>query len=271
MNGVRIYKDNFRTNSLFALFLSDTSPIIMISIAIAVMVIVIFLFLFHIYNLPFYILTIGGLDIAFITFSIGKKDNEMKFKAIPRHAKYLFSKKQHDTKQLDSTLSDFKITGNYIERKKTLIAMYEIFPSDTTLLSDEALTQFYHHIKMAIHNLPAGVMFIAKKKVCKARDYNDHFYHLYKHADEKRQDLIKQYQEELSAFIDENSFKKLSYYAVFSTPLPSRSEKHFAKAAKQLFDMGNRFVSSLLPANIAAKQFDQEELSAYCKSQLQTL
>lgn len=271
MNGVRIYKDNFRTNPLFSLFLSDTSPITLIGIAIAIVDTVVFLLLFHIYNIPFYILSIGISEVVFITFSVGKKDNESKFKAIPRHIQYLFARKQYDTKQLDASLSHFTIVGNYIERKKKLIAVYEIFPSDTMLLNDQALEQFYHHIKMVIHNLPTDVMFITKKRVCKSKDYNDHFYDLYKHAGKKRENLIKQYQEELSAFIDANSFKKLSYYAVFSMPLSSQSEKHFAQAAKQLFDLGNRFISSLLPANIRAKQLEQEELQEYCKAQLQTI
>src|SRR5664279_4326745 len=117
MNGVRIYKDNFRKNSLIALFLSDKSPAIVIGLTIPVVVFGIFYSLLHINNLPFYIVSIGTLEVALAVFTHGRKDNEMKVKSRFRHIRYLFNRKKFNTKQLDSTLSDFKITGNYIERK----------------------------------------------------------------------------------------------------------------------------------------------------------
>ena len=134
--------------------------------------------------------------MAFFIFTTGKKDNERKYKAIPRQFAFLFAKKQFATEELDTTMSDFRVVGDYIERKKKLIAMYEIYPYDTTHLGDEARAQFYQVVKLAYHNLPSSVQLLTKKKTATVKDYHKHFFSLYATSHKKREKLITQYQQE---------------------------------------------------------------------------
>src|SRR5471030_904227 len=129
MKSARIYKDNFRENPLISLFIAETSPIILIGIAVGIVELVLFFLVFHITNFPFVFVTLGISEMGFFILTTGKKDNEMKYKAIPRRVGFSLAKKHYATKQLDKSISDFKIVGNYIERRKNLIAVYEIYPS----------------------------------------------------------------------------------------------------------------------------------------------
>lgn len=268
MKAVRIYKDNFREHILRTLFFNDTAIFLSVGVFLAVVTFSFYQFVFHYFQWGPYLMTVFVLEVFFALAATVQIDNQSIYKLIPRAVTFNSSKKKLRQDDLTESTSDFTVTGDYINRKKKLIAVFRIEPFDIALLNDEDREQFYHHIKMMLHTLPAKMQLIVRKEKANPLDYQKHFFSVYKQADKDKEDLIDEYIDDLTDLIDSEQFFVMKYYAVFSTTLQSEKETHFFEATKRLSDISTRFSSSLTAANVTTAQLQHEALVSFCKSQL---
>lgn len=269
MRTVQIYKDNLREHILRSLFLSDKTLFLGAVATLAILVFIIFKFVLHFFQLGPFLMVVLAVEVAFVLIATLQIDRQPLYKLIPRAVEFTARKKEYNATSLDSSTSDFRIIDNYIERKKQLIAVYEIEPFDIALLNDEDRELFYQRIKLMLHTLPGKVQFIVRKETAKQTDYQKHFFSLYTNAEKNRERFISSYITDLTNLVGSEKFLMMKYYAVFSTSLSSKKEASLVSASKRLFDMGRRLSSSLAPAHIITRQLRKEELVAFCKKQLQ--
>lgn len=267
MRAVRVYKDNLREHIFRTLFFTDTALFIGNGIMLAIAVIIFYRFIFQITQPGLIISTIFLVELFFALIATLKIEKQPLFKIIPRAALFQVSQKQFTKKQASKTTGDFKIFGDYIIRKKRLIALFEIHPFDIALLNEEERERYYHHIKTMLHTLPGKVQIIVKKEKAKVNDYHKHFYSIFETANNKLDWLISRYVKELSSLVDLNEFQVIKYYAVFSTPLLSENEKYVSVAAQKINDISTRFSGSLAQEKIFLTQLSEEELTNYFKNQ----
>lgn len=267
MRTVRVYKDNLREHIFRTMFFTDTVVFLVGAVLIAVSIFMFYKFVLNINQIGLIISTIFLVELFYALVSTLKIDHQPLYKVIPRAVTFGFSKKQFAMDELTKTTGDFKILGNYIIRKKKLIAVYEIRPFDIALLNDEERDRYYHHIKTMLHTLPMRVQLISRKETAKVEDYHEHFFSLYDTANEKVNWLIENYITELSSLIENNNFQLMKYYAVFSTPLLGNSDRNFREAAQKLEDMERRFSSSLALERIQTLQLKDKQLVAYFQNQ----
>jgi len=271
MRTIRVYKDNVREHILRSLFFTDTVLFVGIGLILAVVIFIFYKFVLHTFQYGLYISTVFMVELLYALVATLKIDSQPIYKIIPRAITYQTSKKQFAMKELDTSTADFKIVDNYIQRKKRLIAVYEIHPFDIALLNEEDREQFYFKIKTMLHTLPGKVQLLVRKEIAKPSDYQDHFFSLYKDAEPKRERLIESYVNDITKLLDLGKFQMVKYYAVFSTPFSSAKEEDFVEACKRLYDMGTRFSSGLELAHITIRQLKNEELVTYFQSQFRNL
>ncbi|MBA3723510.1 MAG: hypothetical protein H0W89_01290 [Candidatus Levybacteria bacterium] len=267
MRTIRVYKDNLREHIFRTMFFTDTVIFFMGGLAIALSVFMFYKFVLNINHVGLVISTIFLLELFYALVATLKIDHQPLYKVIPRAVNFSFSKKHFSMNELTKTTGDFKIVGNYIIRKKKLIAVYEIRPFDIALLNNEERDRYYHHIKTMLHTLPMRVQLISRKETAKVEDYHEHFYSLYETANEKVNWLMENYIKEISSLIEDNNFQLMKYYAVFSTPLLGNSDRNFTEAAQKLEDMERRFSSGLALERIQTLQLKDKQLVAYFQSQ----
>ncbi len=267
MRTIRVYKDNLREHIFRTMFFTDTVVFLMLGIAIAVSVLLFYRLVLGINQPGIIVSTIFLLELFYALVATLKIDHQPLYKIVPRAVSFSFSKKQFTTNELGKTTGDFKITGNYINRKKKLIAVYEIRPFDIALLNNEERERYYNHIKTVLHTLPMRVQLISRKETATVNDYHEHFYSLYETANEKVNWLIESYIKDLSNLIETNDFQIMKYYAVFSTPLMGQGDKGFMEAAQKLEDMERRFSSGLALERIQTLQLNNKQLVAYFQNQ----
>lgn len=271
MRTIRVYKDNVREHIFRSLFFTDTVIFLGIGILLAGVVFVVYKFVLNSFDYGLYLSTVFIVELFYALTATVRIDNQPMYKLIPRAITHSASKKHYAMKELDTTTSDFKIIDNYIQRKKRLIAIYEIRPFDIALLNEEDREQFYSKIKTMLHTLPGKVQIIVRKEIAKPSDYQDHFFSLYKDADPKRERLIENYVNDITHLLDLEKFQMVKYYAVFSTPLTSTKDEAFVNASKRLYDMGARFSSGLELAQIGIRQLKKNDLVTYFQSQFRNL
>lgn len=267
MKTVRIYKDNIRENILRSLFFSDNTLFLSGSVIIAVCVFLFFHFALHMFLLGPYIMSVFLFELGFGLIATVRVDNQPLFKIIPRAIEYSIKTKHETLPKLEKTIGDFSVIDGYIRRRNELIAMYEIEPFDIALLNDEDREQFYHHIKMMLHTLPTKIQLIVRKETATARDYQKHFFSLYKQALPTRETLITSYIEDITDLLQTNKFQVVKYYAIFSTPISGKSEEQFQQATKRLFDYGSRVSSALALGQVQTRKLTKEELITYCQKE----
>jgi len=267
MRAVRIYKDNLREHIFRTMFFTDTVVFLSLGLAIAVSVFLFYKFVLNINQLGLIVSTTFLAELFYALVATLKIEHQPLYKIVPRAVSFGFSKKQFTTDELGKTTGDFKVTGNYISRKKKLIAIYEIRPFDIALLNDEERERYYSHIKTVLHTLPMRVQLISRKEIATIDDYHEHFYSLYETANEKVNWLIESYIKDLSNLIESNDFQLMKYYAVFSTPLLGQSDKSFMEAAQKLEDMERRFSGGLALERIQTIQLNNKQLVTYFQNQ----
>lgn len=267
MRTVQVYKDNLREHMFRTMFFTDAVLFAGLGLILAVSIGLIYQFVLHIRDLGMIAATIFLAELFYAVVATLKVDKQPLYKIIPRAVSYSASKKQFAQHEVKKTTGDFNIVGDYIIRKKQLIAIFEIKPFDIALLNDEERERYYAHIKTMLHTLPGRVQLISRKEKATVEDYHNHFFSLYDTANTKINTLIEQYVRDLSTVIDINEFQIMKYYAVFSTPLPSKSDLAFAQAAQRLTDMGTRFGSTLALEKIYIAQLTHTQLIAYFKEQ----
>ncbi len=152
MRTVRVYKDNLREHIFRTMFFTDTVIFLMGGLSIAIGIFLLYTFVFHISQLGLLISTIFLGELFYALVATLKIDHQPLYKVIPRAVSFSFSKKQFSMNDLTKTTGDFKIVGNYIIRKKKLIAIYEIRPFDIALLNDEERERYYNHIKTMLQS-----------------------------------------------------------------------------------------------------------------------
>jgi hypothetical protein len=260
-----------REHILRTLFFTDMALFIGTGILIAASTIAIYRYIFHITEFGLIASSIFILELFFSLIATLKMEKQPIYKLIPRALNFSVSQKQFAKQQVRKTTGDFKILGNYIIRKKKLIAVYEILPFDIALLNEEERERFYGHIKTMLHTLPENVQLILRKERAEVESYNKHFYSLFETANPKLDWMINRYIEELSGFITLNNFQIMKYYAVFSTSLISENDKHITLASQKLQDMVTRFSASLAFEKIQTIQLTKEELINYFKKQFRNL
>ncbi len=268
MRAVQIYKDNLREHILRSLFFGDKVLFIGGGIILAGFVFIVFQLVFHSFQTGPFLMVVFVVELCFLIAATLQIDHQPVYKLIPRAVTFSTGKKHYSETQLQPTTSDFRIVDNYIERKKNLIAVYEVEPFDIALLNDDDRELFYQRIKLLLHTLPGKVQIIVRKETALSGDYQKHFFSLYNNALENREGLIGNYITDLTSLLATERFLVMKYYAVFSTSLASTKEHALVQASKRLFDMGTRLSSSLAPSQISTRQLEKEELVAFCKAQL---
>lgn len=267
MRAVQVYKDNLREHMFRTMFFTDTVLFAGIGIILAVVIGLIYQLVLHITDFGLIVATIFLVELFYAVVATLKIDKQPLYKIIPRGITYTVSKKQFTQNEVKKTTGDFKIIGNYIIRRKKLVAIFEIKPFDIALLNDEERERYYAHIKTMLHTLPGRIQLISRKERATVEDYHNHFFSLYETANTKLNTLIEQYVKDMSTVIDINEFQIMKYYAVFSTPLSSEADSTFAQAAQRLTDMGIRFSSALASEKIHTVQLTHTQLVAYFKDQ----
>jgi hypothetical protein len=267
MKAVQVYKDNLREHIFRTMFFSDTVIFLGFGILLAISIMVFYRLGLNITDLGFTAATIFIGEILYAIVATLKIDKQPLYKIIPRGITYAVNKKQFTHNEVKKTTGDFRIIGNYIVRKKKLIAVFEIKPFDIALLNDEERERYYAHIKTMLHTLPDKIQLISRKEKATVADYHQHFFSLYNTAHKKLNPIIEQYVKDLSTVIDINEFQIMKYYAVFSTPLHAQNDLAFAQAAQRLTDMGTRFSGSLALEKIHTVQLTHKQLVTYFKEQ----
>ncbi len=267
MRTIRVYKDNLREHIFRTMFFTDTVVFLIGGIALALLTLLMYKVVLRVDQVGLIIATIFLVELFYALVATLKIDHQPLYKIIPRAVSYSFAKKQFTMRELEKTTGDFKVVGNYIIRKKKLIAVYEIRPFDIALLNDEERERYYHHIKTMLHTLPMKVQLISRKETATVEDYHEHYYSLYETANEKVNGLVENYIKELSALVEQNTFQLMKYYAVFSVPLLGTDDKHFLEAAQKLDDTQRRFTSSLALERIQTMQLTEKQLITYFQSQ----
>src|SRR5882672_4320576 len=260
MKTVRVYKDNMREHIFRSLFFTDTVIFFGVGILLAISIFVLYKFVFHIFQYGLYLSTVFIVELFFALVATIKIEKQSIIKVFPRAVGHIFTKKEYAMKELDKTTSDFSVIDNYVLRKNRLIAIYEIHPFDIALLNEEDREQFYYKIKTVLHTLPGKVQIIVRKEIAKPKDYQEHFFSVYKDAKPNREKLIENYVNDLTNLLDLGKFQMIKYYAVFSTSLTSTKEDEFVNACKRLYDMGIRFSSGLELAQITPKQLKKDDI-----------
>jgi hypothetical protein len=269
MKPVRTYKDNIRENVLRSLLFNNTVIYIAGAILIALLLfftmrLILGYFAWDIYS--YALLFFEGL-FAFGAFK--KHENQPLFSLLPRALLFIFSKKTLSSKTLEKTTGDFKIVSDYVERRKSLISIYEIIPYDIALLNEEEQTEFYQNIKQTLHTFPSKIQIVVRKAKATVADYQKHFFSVYKQSDKKREAVISNYYTDLTNLINSGKLRIVKYYAVFSTPLASDNEEQFLQATRKLEDNFVRFSTPL--KKIEMRKLHKEELISYFKTQFQAI
>ena len=147
MRTVQVYKDNLREHMFRTMFFTDTVLFAGFGILIALIITAIYQLVFHIKDLGMAASTIFLVELFYAIVATLKIDKQPLYKIIPRGLSYSVSKKQFAQNELKKTTGDFRIVGDYIIRKKQLIAIFEIKPFDIALLNDEERERYYAHIR----------------------------------------------------------------------------------------------------------------------------
>lgn len=271
MKAIRVYKDNLREHIFRTMFFTDTVLFLGSGIVLAVFTIFSLKFVLKVDQLGLIISTIFLGELFYALFATLKIDHQPLYKIIPRVFTYTVKKKQFSMNGIGKSTGDFRIVGNYVIRKKKLIAVYEIRPFDIALLNDEERERYYQHIKTMLHTLPGKVQLISRKQTATVTDYHEHFYSLYETANEKINWLIGDYVRELSELVKNNKFQIMKYYAIFSSPLPSHNDLQFVQAAQKLEDMAKRFSSALAMERIQTLQLTNTQLVTYFQKQFRSI
>lgn len=269
MKPIYIHKDNFDENPFVTMFLSDNSPILVAGIGIALGFVMLFLVILRNYNFPVMLLLIACSEYALFVLTRGRKQSEPRYKLLRRQLGFAFTKKHHSAKALARDLSDVQIIGDYLQRKKTLIAMFELMPRDISLIGETALDEYYSMVKQTYHNLPVTIQLITKKQVATEKEYYPHIFSLYATSDSKREGLVRQYAKELSEFVSSHTLYIPKHYLVFSTSLTGVKEKEYVQAMKTLYDYEQRINDSFSACPISMKQLTHNDLIVYCKQAVQ--
>lgn len=271
MKTVRIYKDNLREHILRSLFLSDSAIFLGGGILIAVTQFIFFNYVLHFFQLGLFLMSVFIAEVIFALVATLRIEQQSLYKILPRAFLFGVSRKKHQREGLETSTGDFSVQNNYLVRRKKLVAVYEVEPYDIALLNDAEREAFYHHIKVALHTLPSQVQLIVKKEKAEVKDYQKHFFSLYKDTERKREPLIASYIHDMSSLVESGKLQIVKYYCVFSTSLSSSKEDHFVQSTKKLNDMGIRFATALQGSHIAMRQLQHEELIAFCKGELQQI
>lgn len=267
MRTVQVYKDNLREHIFRTMFFTDTVLFLSFGVIIAIATYILYYYVLHISEGGLIVATIFLLELFYAIIATLKIDHQPLYKIIPRAINYSISKKQFTQKELKQTTGEFKIVGDYIIRRKKLIAVFEIKPFDIALLNDEERERYYAHIKTMLHTLPGKVQLISRKEKATVKDYHNHFFSLYETANKELNPLIEKYIRDLSTVIEINDFQIMKYYAIFSTSLPATDDYTFSLAAQKLTDMGTRFSGALASEKIYTTQLTNRQLIAYFKEQ----
>jgi len=269
MKPVRTYKDNIRENVLRSLLFNNTVIYIFGAVLIAIVLFFSMRFILGYFSWDMYTYALLFCEAVFAFGAFKKYDNQQIFSLIPRAFLYIFAKKTLSRPELEKTTGDFRIVSDYIERRKSLIAIYEIIPYDIALLNEEEQAEFYQNIKQTLHTLPAKIQIVVRKSKATVSDYQKHFFSVYKQSDKKREAVIANYHNDLTSLINTGKLRIVKYYAVFSTPLHSDSEEQFLEATKKLEDTFIRFSTPL--KKIEMRKLHKEELISYFKTQFQAI
>lgn len=271
MRTIRIYKDNLREHILRSLFFSDSAIFLGGGIIIAVTQFLFFSYVLHFFQMGLFLMSVFVAEVIFALIATIRIEQQPLYKVLPRVFMFGVSKKKYQREGLETSTGDFSVQNNYLVRRKTLCAIYEVEPYDIALLNEAERETFYHHIKIALHTLPSQVQLIVKKEKAQIKNYQKHFFSLYSNAERKREPLIAAYINDVSSLVQSGKVQIVKYYCVFATPLSYSKEDHFVQSTKKLSDMGIRFATALQGAHIAMRQLQYEELITFCKGEFQQL
>lgn len=265
MRSVRIYKDDIRTHILRSLFFTDTALVITGSLVIAGIWYVIFASM-QMFNWAYYLSALFVSIIFFFAFITQKVDNQAIYKVVPRAVSFQKSRKELRTKDIDPYFVQFELQENYIIKNNLLIQVYEVSPFDIALLNEQDRENFFVKLKQTIHTLPRQIQFIVKKERATSKDYSEHFFSLYKDSSPEREELIREYIENITDLVDSNNLMITKHYVVISVPCNPKSSESKESALKKHFDLSSTLSANLSLCQISMRQLDMPELVSFVKA-----
>lgn len=263
---VRIYKDNLRQPIYRTLLLTDMVIFGLIAFGIAAFTYLLFLIVFgHIIWME-YLFMLGLLEPTFLIIATLQIDNQAIYKILARGMVFLFVPKKFRGNQLGGYYNDFTIQDDLLMRKKSICKVFRINPYDISALNENERNTFFANLKQVLHILPTQLQIIVQKEVATVKDFTDHFLHIYqtlpKHNPTK-EEMVANYQRELSLFVESEQLLKIAQYGVFSVEADTSNVSEKILAIGKLEDMYKRIASAFETCHIETKPLTNTELSEY--------
>jgi hypothetical protein len=219
----------------------------------------------QIFSWAYYLSALFVSIIFFFAFITQKVDNQPIYKVVPRAATFQKSKKELRTKDIDPYFVNFELQQNFIIKNNLLIQIFEVSPFDIALLNEQDRENFFVKLKQTIHTLPRQVQFIVRKERATHADYSKHFFSLYRDSSDEREELIREYIENLSDLVDSNNLLITKHYLVISVPCNPKNSESKEAALKKIFDLSSTLATNLSLCQIQLRLLDKPELANFVK------
>jgi hypothetical protein len=265
---VRIYKDNLRQPIFRTLVLTDVVIFVIIGTFIAAFTYLIYRISFHNINWLSYLFILSILEPSFVVIATLRIDNQQIYKILSRALIYSFTGKKYRGNQLGEYYNGFTIQDDLIVRKRSIAKVFRINPYDISALNAVDRESFFANLKQTLHILPSQLQIVVRKEVATAKDFTDHFMHVYKtlpKRNKKKEEMVANYQSELEQFIEREQLLTIKQYGVFSINVDTANISEKVKAIGKLADMYRRLSSSLESSHITTSQLTNNELEDYMR------
>jgi len=265
---VRIYKDNLRQPIFRTLVLTDVVIFVLIGLFIAGFTYLLFRLTFQHINWLTYLFILGILEPTFFVIATLPIDNQKIYKILSRFLIFAISKKKFRGNQLGGYYNDFFIQDDLVIRKKSISKVFRINPYDISALNAADREAYFANLKQTLHILPSQLQVIVKKEVTTAKDFTDHFIHIYKSlpkGNKKKEEMVGNYQRDLEEFIAKEKLLTIKQYGVFAASVDTANVEEKIKTIGKLDDMYTRLSSSLEACHVTTRQLTNTELEEYMR------
>lgn len=158
---------------------------------------------------------------------------------------------------------DYWIQDNFIFRKNSIVAVFEIEPIDVVLLPSDEQDAFFADLHRTLNSIgDTHVQFITRTRNAEPKDLDKHFRDItaqdFAFKNKKMQSTISEltqgYIKELSGILENNIIPIKEYYVVFKENVNTQNEGKTVESVKKLDRFVQRFTENLRRAGIKTKQ-----------------
>ena len=231
----KLHKGIFRT-----LLFTDRALFVLSGIVVAGIVFVLFaLIVGHIYWIWYGVVTLFA-EALFYMVAILHVERQPIYKILYRAIFYSFSPTKMRSSKIGQYFTNFSIQDNLIFRRHSIPFVFRFTPHEISGLAENKKQLFFSQVTTSLNMLTTQLQIIVRKEFATKGDLIDHFLFLggnISKGDTRREEMLRNYRQDLIDFVEGNKLLMWKFYGVFSVPANTNNPQDKLKGIGKLHDL----------------------------------